>query len=177
MNFILFLLATVCFYLFYWYVLSMIIFLPSIPIMGFIGYLTEHTEKKWAKIALVPTVVIGFIIGTLLPCVVFGMGMGVIVLNFAEKATHPLIYFLLAGFGAFTISAPGGETSLPGMLISLATYVTTVTITKFALFSEITLALLVNIALWGLGLLILVGIVFGIVKFLGSKINKRTERF
>jgi len=175
MNFIWFLLATICFYLFYWYVLSLIIFLPSIPIMGFIGYLTEHTEKRWTKIALISTFVIGFMIGTLLPSAIFGMGTGVIALNFAEKATHPLIYFLLAGFGAFTISAPSGETSLPAMLISLASYVITVTISKFTLFSAITIGFLTNLVLWGLGLLILVGIVSGVVKFLDSKISKRTE--
>jgi|GEM_PF-3730353 len=176
MNFIWFLLATILFYLFYWYVLSWIIlFPPSIPIMVFIRYLTEHTEKRWTKIALIPTFVIGFIIGTLLPSAIFGMGTGVIALNFAEKATHPLIYFLLAGFSAFTISAPTGETSLLGMLISLVSYVITVTISKFTLFSTVTIGFLTNLALWGLGFLILVGIVSWFISFLDTKITKRTE--
>ena len=98
-----------------------------------------------------------------------------IALYFAENATHPLIYFLLAGFFAFTISAPNGETSLPGMLISLASYVITVTISKFALFSAITTVFLTELALWGLGLLILVVIVSGIINFLDRKISKTTE--
>ena len=179
MNFIWFLLATICFYVFYWYILSLIIFLPSVPIMGFIGYLSEHIEEKWAKIALVPTVFMSFLLGTLLPSALFGMGVGAITLNFAEKATHPLIYFLLGGLGAFTISAPSGETSLPAMLISLATYVITVRIPKFALFSEVTIGSIANVVFWGLGLLIFVGIVFGVIKFivnfLDRKISKRTE--
>ena len=179
MNFIWFVLATIFFYVFYWYILSLIIFLPSVPIMGFIGYLTEHMEKKWAKIALVPTFIMSFLLGILLPSALFGMGVGVITLNFAEKATYPLIYFLLGGLGAFTISAPSGETSLPAMLISLATYVITVRIPKFALFSAVTIGSLANMVLWGVGLLIFVGIAFGVVKFivgfLDRRISKRTE--
>jgi hypothetical protein len=103
------------------------------------------------------------------------MGTGLIALYFAENATHPLIYFLLAGFNAFTISAPNGETSLPGILISLASYVITVTISKFALFSAITTVFLMKLALLGLGLLILVGIVSIIINFLDRKISKTSE--
>jgi len=175
MNFILFLLVTICFYILYWHVLYPLISLPAMPIVYFIGYLTEHPEKRWTKIVLVLTFIISFIFGTLLPAAIFGMGTGLIALYFAENATHPLIYFLLAGFNAFTISAPNGETSLPGILISLASYVITVTISKFALFSAITTVFLMKLALLGLGLLILVGIVSIIINFLDRKISKTSE--
>ena len=167
MNFVWFLVEVAVFNLFFWRVLSIVIFLPSVPVVGLIGYLTENPEKKWAKIALVPTMIIGFIIvGTLLPCAVFGMGMGLIALQFAGKATYPIIYFLLAGIGAFVISAPR---SVPGMLISLGTYLTTVLIQRFTIFSGITMTTLFYVALWGLGILVLIGIISGIVNYLAKK--------
>lgn len=175
MNFIWFLVAIVLFYFLYWYTLSFIIFLPSIPLMNFIVYLEENSKKRWAKILLIPIFIIAFILGTLLPCAIFGMGMGVTVLNFVEKATYPIIYFLIAGFGAFTISAPNGESSFPGMMISLAAYIITVTISKFSIFSEITLDFLMNIVFMGLGLLFAVGVVFLIINFLDEKISKKSK--
>ena len=175
MNFIWFLLAIVLFYFLYWYALSLIIFLPSMPLIGFIGYLEENAEKRWAKIALIPTFILAFVLGTFLPCAIFGMGMGVTVLNFVEEATYPIIYFLIAGFGAFTISAPSGESSFPGMIISLTAYIITVTISKFSIFSEITIDLLMSIFWVGSGLLLLIGVVFLIIGFLDEKISKRSE--
>lgn len=175
MNFIWFLLAIVLFYFLYWYALSLIIFLPSIPLIGFVSYLEENIEKRWAKIALIPTFILAFILGTFLPCAVFGMGMGVTVLNFVEEATYPIIYFLIAGIGAFTISAPSGESSLPGMIISLAVYIITVTISEFSIFSEITIDFLMNVFFGGVGLLLLIGVVFLIIGFLDEKISKRSE--
>lgn len=51
MNFIWFLVAIVLFYFLYWYALSLIIFLPSMPLIGFISYLEENVEKKrWLKL-------------------------------------------------------------------------------------------------------------------------------
>jgi len=176
MNFIWFLVAIALFYFLYWYALSLIIFLPSMPLIGFISYLEENAEKKrWAKNALIPTFILAFILGTFLPCAIFGMGMGVTVLNFVEKATYPIIYFLIAGFGAFTISAPNGESSFPGMMISLTAYIITVTISKFSIFSEITIDFLINIVLGGAGLLLIIGIVFLIIEFLDKKISKKDE--
>lgn len=175
MNFILFLLAIVLFYFLYWYVLSLIIFLPSMPLMGFIRYLEENAEKRWAKLVLIPTFVLAFILGTFLPCAIFGMGMGVTVLNFVEEATYPFIYFLIAGIGAFTISAPSGESSFPGMIISLVAYIITVTISKFSIFSEITIDFLISIFFGGAGLLLIIGVVFLIIGFLDEKISKRSE--
>jgi len=78
MNFILFLVVLVLFYLYYWGGLVLIISLPCIPIATFIIYLTEQNKNKLARIALVPTCVIGFIIGTIWPCGIFGMGIGLI---------------------------------------------------------------------------------------------------
>jgi len=175
MNFVWFVVASIAFYLFYWYALSLIIFLPTIPVIGSFDYLERHPEKKWARLAIIPIFILSFLFGTLLPAGIFGMGMGVIALNFAEKATHPLIYFLLAGFGAFTISAPSGETSAPAMLISLIVYIITVTITHFAIFSELTIAVLANIFMWGLAIFIGIGIIYAIVKFLDNKISKRSD--
>jgi len=175
MNFIWFLLAIVLFYFLYWYALSFIIFLPSMPIMGFIGYLTKNAEKKWAKIAFIPTIILAFILGTFLPCAIFGMGMGITVLNFTDEATYPLIYFILAGFAAFAISAPSRETSPPGMIISLAAYIITITVSKFSIFSEMTIDFLMNIFWVALVLLILIGIVFLIITFLDEKITKKSE--
>ena len=169
MNFVWFLVEVAVFNLFFWRVLSIVIFLPSVPIVGLIGYLTENSEKKWARIALVPTMIIGFIVGTLLPCAVFGMGMGLIALQFTGKATYPIIYFLLAGIGAFVISAPSGETSAPGMLISFFAYLLTVVIQRFAIFSGITISTLFYVAWWGLGILVLIGIISGIVNYLVKK--------
>ena len=113
--------------------------------------------------------IIGFIVGTLLPCAVFGMGMGLITLHFAGEATYPIIYFLLAGIGAFVISAPSGESSVPGMLISLGTYLTTVLIQRFTIFSGITMSTLFYVAWWGLGILVLIGIISGIINYLVKK--------
>ena len=173
MNFVWFLIAIILFYIFYWYFLSLIIFLPSMPVMSLVVYLTENTEKRWVKIALIPTIILAFILGTFLPCAIFGMGMGVTVLRFVGEATYPIIYFLIAGFGAFTISAPGGETSFPGMLISLITYIITVTISKFALFSGITIDFLFDLFLiLGIGFLI-IGILFFIITSLKEKFVNR----
>ena len=175
MNFFWFLLSIVLFYILFWQVLSLIIFLPSMPLMGFIGYLEENIEKRWAKIALIPTFILAFILGTLLPCAVFGMGMGVTVLNFVEEATYPIIYFVIAGIGAFTISAPSGESSFPGMIISLIAYVITIMISEFSIFSTITIDFLMSIVFIGLGLLFIIGVVFLIVGFLDEKISKKSE--
>lgn len=175
MNFVWFLVASVCFYLFFWYILSMIIFLPSMPVMGLLNYLIEHPQKKWTKIALPPIFVLAFLLGTFLPTALFGMGMGVIALHFAENASWPLIYFLIAGFGAFTVSAPSGESSIFGMLISLGTYVITVTVTRFALLAEVTIDLIMNIASGILILLLFAGIVWWVVLFLDDKVSKKSE--
>jgi len=145
------------------------------PLIGFISYLEENIEKRWAKIVLTPTFILAFILGTFLPCAIFGMGMGVTVLNFVEEATYPIIYFLIAGFGAFTISAPSGESSFSGMIISLVAYIITVTISKFSIFSEITIDFLMSIFFGGAGLLLLIGVVFLIIGFLDKKISKRSE--
>lgn len=172
MNFVWFLLSIILFYIFYWYFLSLIIFLPSMPVMGLVVYLTENTKKRWAKTALIPTIVLAFILGTFLPCAIFGMGMGVTVLRFVGEATYPIIYFLIAGFGAFIISAPNGETSFSGMLISLIIYIMTVTISEFTLFSGITIDFLFDLFfILAIGLL-LIGILFFIITFLKEKITK-----
>lgn len=175
MNFIWFLVAIVLFYFLYWYALSLIIFLPSMPLMSFIVYLEENSKKRWAKILLIPTFIVAFILGTLLPCAIFGMGMGVTVLNFVQEVTYPFIYFLIAGIGAFTIFAPSGESSFPGMIISLVAYIITVTISKFSIFSEITIDFLMSIFFGGAGLLLVIGVVFLIIGFLDEKISKRSE--
>ncbi len=176
MNFVWFLVSIILFYIFYWYFLSLIIFLPSMPIMGLVVYLTENTEKKWVKIALIPTIVLAFILGTFLPCAIFGMGMGVTVLRFVGEATYPIIYFLIAGIGAFTISTPGGETSFLGMLISLITYIITVTIYEFTIFSGITIDFLFDLFfVLAIGFL-LIGILFFIVTFLKEKFMKFVKK-
>ena len=82
MNFIWFLLSIILFYMLYWYVLSYIIFLPSYPIMGFITYLIENNKKKWTKIVLIPTFILAFILGTFLPCAIFGAGFLIIAIIF-----------------------------------------------------------------------------------------------
>ena len=175
MNFIWFLLSIVLYYILFWQVLSFIIFLPSMPLMGFIGYLEKNIEKRWAKFALIPTFILAFILGTFLPCAIFGMGMGVTVLNFVERATYPIIYFIIAGIGAFTISAPSGESSFAGMVISLIAYTISITISGFSAFSSITIDFLMNIVFIGLGLLLIIGIVFLIIGFLDNKISKKSE--
>jgi len=152
--------------------LSIIIFLPSIPVISFVVYLTENIEKIWAKTALIPTIMLAFILGTFLPCAIFGMGMGITVLRFVEEATYPIIYFLIAGLGAFTISAPSGETSLLGMFISLTTYIITVTIYEFTIFSEITIDFLFDLFfILAIGF-ILIGTIFFIITFLKEKFTK-----
>jgi hypothetical protein len=102
------------------------------------------------------------------------MGMGSIALHFASNATYPIVYLLLAGFAAFTIRAPSGETSLPAMVVSLVTYVSTVVIPRLAAFSEVAVETLMNIFLLGLGFLLLLGIVSGIAGFLARKVRRRT---
>ena len=143
------------------------------PVMNLIIYLSENTEKRWSKIVLIPTIVLAFILGTFLPCAIFGMGIGVTVLRFVGEATYPIIYFLIAGFVAFTIFAPNGETSFPGMLISLIVYIITVTIYEFTIFSEITIDFLFDLFfILAIGF-ILIGILFFVITFLKEKFINR----
>ena len=50
MNFVWFLVAVVVFNLFFWHVLSMVIFLPAVPVVGLISYLTENPEKNGLRL-------------------------------------------------------------------------------------------------------------------------------
>lgn len=119
-SFIWFILATIIFNIFYWYIIFSILSIPQIPVMGLILYAEKNIYKKWVRIYLFPiTLVMGFIIGTFIPVSIFGGGLGLIALNFAENATYPLLYFIIAGFFAFTIAAPNGETTLLASFVSL----------------------------------------------------------
>lgn len=174
MNFFWFLLALFFSYILYWDVLSLIIVLPGAQIMDLIRYPAKRTRRSRTRISLIPAFILNFTIGTLLPYAVFGMGMGVIALNFAEKASNHPVYFILAGLGAFIISASSRKTFLTERLISLSAYVTTVAIPELTLYG-ITTTSLAYITLWGLGLLILGGMVFGIVESLRDEINRKSK--
>ena len=122
-NFIWFILAIIFFNIFYWYFIFMLLSIPQMPVMILIAYAAENSYKIWIRRFLLPIALIaGFIVGTLIPCVIFGGGLGLIALNFVENITFPLVYFIIAGFSAFAIAAPSGETNLAGQFISLFTF-------------------------------------------------------
>ena len=173
MNFVWFVIASICFYILYWFLLSMIIFLPSMPIMGLVAYLSENSEKKWAKIAIPPTFVLAFLFGTLLPCAIFGMGMGLIASRFGTGVSLSFIYYILAGIAAFTISAPSGETSFFGSLISLGAYLLTIFIPRLTRFSEAMMDTLYTVAFGGLVLLVVIGVIVLVINFVAGKIRRR----
>lgn len=168
MNFVWFIVATVVWSWFFWYFLLMIISVPSIPFMALVAHVSENPHKKWSKILFPIAIFFGFIFGTLLISLVFGGGIGLIALNFAEKATHPLAYFILAGIGAFYISSPAGETSIIASILSLLSYLLVVNINNIANLMGTTVALLYNL-LWFVFVMAFIGFaIWGVFAWLKS---------
>ena len=168
MNFVWFIIAQILWGLLFWYFIGMIISLPSMPFILLMGYASENIEKKWAKILLPIAVFFGFIFGTLLLCLIFGGGVGLIASNFSEKATYPLVYLIIGGFMAFTISAPSGETNCLAMALSLLSYILTVNMKNIANMMGITVAILYNLVWIVLIIFILSMIIGGIFGWLKS---------
>lgn len=177
MNFVWFIVALIAFEVFYWYFISMILFVPAMPAMALLGYAGENSHKKWIRIFLFPmSLVLAFIFGTLLNCLVFGGGLGWLVLPFVEKATHPWIYYIIAGLGAFFIAAPSGETNLLAMVLSLLSYLAVV-------FMEKAESIMGGIIGWfygilsliiGIAVLILIG--YGVLKGSNFLVKRLTFR-
>lgn len=162
-NSIWFILAIIFFDIFYWYFISLLLFIPQMPVMALVVYAEENSYKKWVRRFLFPiALTIGFIVGILIPCSIFGGGLGLIALYFAENATYPLVYFIIAGFSAFTIVAPSGETSLLGSFVSLFAFLMVILKTSIGLVMGGTLA-------WIYGIFWLILIIVGLI-IIGSGI-------
>jgi len=180
-NFIWFILAMIFFNIFYWYFISSLLFIPQMPIMALVVYAQENSYKKWVRIFLLPVALtVGIIVGTLIPCSIFGGGLGLVALNFTENVSYPLVYFIIAGFCAFTIAAPSGETNLLGSFLSLFAFLMVILKTSTELiigdvFSWIygifwLISIIIFLIIIGSGLI--VGINFIIRKFfIKNKIN------
>lgn len=137
MNFIWFTLAIIVFEIFFWYVISMVLFVPALPFVALLAHAEEMPyEKRGRKALLFLSGALAFIFGTLLTCMIYGGGIAWTTLIFARNATHPWIYYTIAGFLAFFISAPSGETNLLGMILSFASYLIVVLMKKVELVAE-----------------------------------------
>jgi hypothetical protein len=91
--------------------------------MWLLTFAAENTWRKSVKWFLLPvSFAIAFLFGTLLPVFVYGGTLSLIAGIFAEKAQHPMVYWIVGGIVSFGIMAPSGETNPLGMFLSLASF-------------------------------------------------------
>lgn len=163
MSFIWFILALVFFGFCFWKFIFVLLTLPSIPAMRLFSFATEKTLRKWVKWCLLAiSLVIGFLFGTLLPVFVYGGTLALIANRFAEKASYPMVYWIIGGILSFFIMAPSGETNPLGMVLSLASFLLVIFSKVFTgilgILLQIVLAVLYFVAAIGIFVIICYGV-------------------
>ena len=130
MHFIKYGIVIVCFEFLFWYLIFMIVSLPSMAFVQFLTWATDGDRTKTKRILLTPILIGGFLFGNLVPSLFFSAGIFVITNYFMMDASHPMVYAIVGGLLCFLSIAPSGEANLMGMLISVLSYILYMTILK-----------------------------------------------
>lgn len=128
MNFIKFAVSLLCFGYLFWYVLMLVISLPSWGLAPVVMWVTEGKRSTMKRILVIPVLLLSLILGMLLPAGFYSAGIFAITSYFMQQASHPWLYVIIGGLMCFWFVAPSGETNILAILISLGCYVLFMTI-------------------------------------------------
>lgn len=175
MHFIWYIVVLVLFYLIFWHLLSLPLSIAGIGFVIAITWVTENKRTLIKKILKPPIYVLGYIFGTLLITAVYGIGVAAITANFAYRASHPLLYYVLGGLTCLTtMAAPSGETGCLATLQAVVFYIVTMFFIRANTFLPNTIiSVLVAVAQVIIGVFI-VSFVGGAIIALVSKLRRKT---
>ncbi len=128
MNFIKFAVSLLCFGYLFWYVLMIIISLPSWGLAPIVIWVSENNRSLMKRFFYIPVLLLALFLGTFLPAGFYSAGIFAITSYFMQQASYPWLYIIIGGLVCFSFSAPSGETNLLGMLSSLGCYILFMTI-------------------------------------------------
>ncbi len=130
MHFIKYAIAIICFEFLFWYLIFIIISLPSMAFLPLLSWATEEHRSRAKKILSIPILVGMFLFGTLLPALFYSGGIFATTNYFMKGASHPMLYAIIGGLLCFWCVAPSGETNLLAILVSVVSYILYMTILK-----------------------------------------------
>jgi len=130
MNFIKYGIALACFEFLFWYVIFLIVSLPSMPFVGLIAWATGEQKTQAKRTLFIPILIGAFIFGNLIPSLFYSAGIFAITNHFMLDAMHPMVYAVIGGLLCLWTRAPSGETNIFGTIISVVSYILYMTILK-----------------------------------------------
>jgi hypothetical protein len=122
MTFIEYAIAIICFGFLFWYLIFMVISLPSMPFVGLLAWATREQKTHARRVLRVPIMVGAFVFRNLVPSLFYSLGIFAITNYFMQNASHPIIYAIVGGLLCLWIRAPSWETDLVGTVISVVSY-------------------------------------------------------
>lgn len=177
MHFIKYVIAITCFEFLFWYLIFMIISLPSMAFIPWLTWATEEERTKIKKILFVPILIGMFLFGTLLPALFYSGGIFATTSYFMKGASHPVVYAIIGGLLCFWFAAPSGETNLLAVLLSVILYILYMTILKT--FGQNIGDIGFSIVNWILAILLpllFIGLIIAVISWIISKFRKQKKQ-
>ncbi len=106
----------------FWYLILMVISLPSMPFVGLLTWARGEKKTPAKRALFVPIIVGSFVFRNLLPSIFYSVGIFAITNYFMQSASYPIVYAILGGLLCFWIRAPSWGTNLARTVISVFSY-------------------------------------------------------
>lgn len=154
----------------------MIVSLPSMAFIRLLSWATEGNATKAKSILLIPILTGSFVFGTLVPVLFYSAGVFTITHSFMTDAPHPMVYAVIGGLLCLWMHAPSGETNVPGILISVVSYILYMTVlTIFGQNMTIMGLAMVNVILAILLPVLAIGLIMSFISWVISKMQRDKE--